>query len=70
LSHFVIKVKSMTTTLADLTEHGIDVATPTSPDGSEDFLKTWISDPDGTRIELVQWPAGHAEGLSEADWPS
>jgi lactoylglutathione lyase len=70
LSHFVIKVESMTATLADLADHGIDVDTPTSPDGSEDFLTTWISDPDGTRIELVQWPAGHAEGLSEADWPS
>jgi lactoylglutathione lyase len=58
LSHFVIKVESMTATLADLADHGIDVDAPTSPDGSDDFLTTWICDPDGTRIELVQCPFG------------
>src|SRR5258708_11803568 len=67
LSHFVIKVESMTATLADLADHGIDVDTPTSPDGSEGFLTTCISDPDGTRIALAQWAAGHAAGLSRAD---
>ncbi|HWD56153.1 MAG TPA: VOC family protein [Acidimicrobiales bacterium] len=70
LSHFVIKIESMTTTVAHLVDHGIDVETPTSPGGPEDFLTTWITDPDGTRIELVQWPAGHVEGVSQADWPS
>jgi hypothetical protein len=25
-------------------------------------------DPDGYRIELVQWPAGHADGITEADF--
>jgi lactoylglutathione lyase len=33
-----------------------------------DFLTTWITDPDGNRIELVQWPAGHPDGLTAADW--
>jgi lactoylglutathione lyase len=28
-----------------------------------------VIDPDGNRIELVQWPAGHADGMSAADWP-
>ena len=27
----------------------------------------WVTDPDGYRIELVQWPEGHADGLSAAD---
>lgn len=36
--------------------------------GSADFPTTWITDPDGNRIELVQWPAGHADGLTAADW--
>jgi lactoylglutathione lyase len=27
------------------------------------------ADPDGYRIELVQWPAGHADGITEADFP-
>jgi lactoylglutathione lyase len=57
----------MPTTLAELAAHGIDAEAPSSPDGSDDFLTTWITDPDGNRIELVQWPAGHADGLSAAD---
>ena len=27
---------------------------------------TWLTDPDGNRIELVQWPAGHADGITAA----
>jgi lactoylglutathione lyase len=68
LSHVVITVDSMPTTLAELAAHGIDAEAPSSPDGSDDFLTAWITDPDGNRIELVQWPAGHADGLSAADW--
>ena len=41
---------------------------PGSPDGSEDFRTTWITDPDGHRIELVQWPPGHPDGITAADW--
>ena len=70
LSHLVIQVESMDVTLAELAARGIDAGTPTSPDGSADFRTSWIVDPDGNRIELVQWPAGHADGLSAADWPS
>ena len=68
LSHFVIKVESMDITLTELAASGIDADAPTSPDGSEDFRTTWIVDPDGNRIELVQWPAGHADGMTAADW--
>ena len=69
LSHFVIKVESLEATMADLAAAGLDVAAPDSPDGTDDFLTTWITDPDGNRIELVQWPAGHADGITAADWP-
>ena len=70
LSHFVIKVESLEATTADLAAAGLDAAAPDSPDGTDDFLTTWITDPDGNRIELVQWPAGHADGITAADWPS
>jgi len=69
LSHFVIKVESMQETIAELAAHGIDAEDPTSPDGSDDFRTSWIVDPDGNRIELVQWPAGHADGITAADSP-
>ena len=70
LSHFVIKVESIEATIAALAAHDIDADAPTSPDGSDDFLTTWIVDPDGNRIELVQWPPGHADGITTADWSS
>lgn len=53
LNHFVIQ---------------IDAEPPNSPDGSDDFWTSWLTDPDGYRIELVQWPAGHPDGLTEADF--
>jgi lactoylglutathione lyase len=68
LSHFVIKVESMDATISQLEARGIHADDPSSPDGSEDFQTTVVVDPDGNRIELVQWPAGHADGLSAADW--
>jgi lactoylglutathione lyase len=68
-SYFVIKVESMDATLTELAAQGIDADAPESPDGSDDFLTTRISDPDGHRIELVQWPAGHPDGITAADWP-
>ena len=69
LNHFVIKVECLKPTMADLAAAGIDVEAPDSPSGTDDFLTTWITDPDGNRIELVQWPAGHADGITAADWP-
>jgi|SRR5215210_3033949 len=68
LSHLVIQVESLDATVTRLAAAGIEADDPVSPDGSDDFRTTWITDPDGRRIELVQWPAGHADGLTAADW--
>jgi lactoylglutathione lyase len=35
------------------------------PDGPR---TSWLADPDGYRIELVQWPPGHPDGISAADF--
>ena len=69
LNHLVIQVGSMEAVIARLTEQGIPAEEPQSPDGSDDFATTFITDPDGNRIELVQWPAGHPDGITAADWP-
>jgi hypothetical protein len=53
---------------ADAVAADVDAEAPTSPDGSADFRTAWIVDPDGNRIELVQWPAGHADGITAADF--
>ena len=66
-SHFVVHVEAMAEAVAALRARGIDVESPTPPDESDDFLTTWIVDPDGNRIELVQWPRGHADGMTAAD---
>jgi lactoylglutathione lyase len=55
-------------TVARLAGLGIEAEESSSPTGSEDFWTTWLTDPDGYRIELVQWPAGHSEGLTSADF--
>jgi lactoylglutathione lyase len=70
LSHFVIQVESMDGVLAQLAAEGIvPDQPPASPDGSDEFQTAWITDPDGNRIELVQWPPGHPDGMTTADWP-
>lgn len=68
LNHFVIQVESMESAVARLAGQGIDAEPPSSPDGSADFLTAWVTDPDGNRIELVQWPPGHPDGITAADW--
>jgi lactoylglutathione lyase len=68
LSHLVVQVERMDDAVARLAAAGIVAEDPVSPDGSADFRTSWIADPDGRRIELVQWPAGHADGISAADW--
>jgi lactoylglutathione lyase len=69
INHLVIQVESLDATLADLAEHGIAAEPPGSPPGADQPRTSWITDPDGYRIELVQWPAGHADGMSEGDFP-
>jgi lactoylglutathione lyase len=66
-NHLVIKVEAMRDSVDHLATRGIETEAPMSPDGSEYFWTAWLTDPDGYRIELVQWPAGHPDGLTRAD---
>jgi lactoylglutathione lyase len=69
INHLVIQVESLDATLADLAVKGI-AAGPAADPGHPDAPRTsWITDPDGYRIELAQWPTGHADGITEADFP-
>ncbi len=67
ISHIVIQVESMSETVAELANRDIRVEPPQSPNGTNDFWTAWVTDPDGYRIELVQWPAGHPDGMTGAD---
>lgn len=66
-NHVVVQVASMTETIARLSGRGVESEPPTSPDGSAEFLTAWLTDPAGYRIELVQWPPGHPDGMTAAD---
>jgi catechol 2,3-dioxygenase-like lactoylglutathione lyase family enzyme len=68
LNHLVIQVEAMHETVARLAALGVEAEQPSSPSGSEDFWTTWLTDPDGYRIELVQWPPGHSAGMTSADF--
>ena len=68
ISHLVIQVESLEVTLADLAGRGIAAEPPGLPAGEAGPRTSWITDPDGYRIELVQWPADHADGITEADF--
>jgi lactoylglutathione lyase len=66
-SHFAVHVESIEATLARLTAAGIRSTGTGSP--APDTYTTTVTDPDGRTIELVQWPPGHPEGMTAADWP-
>jgi lactoylglutathione lyase len=70
LSHLVIQVESLDDVLAGIPDVDADIQTHGSPDDSSEFRTAWIVDPDGNRIELVQWPPGHPDGITAADWPA
>jgi len=68
LNHLVIQVEDVHATVLHLRERGVQAEEPGSPDGSADFWTAWVSDPDGYRVEIVQWPAGHPDGMTRADF--
>ena len=57
----------MHATVAHLAAQGVKAEGHGSPDGSADFWTAWVTDPDGYRIELVQWPEGHPDGMTWSD---
>jgi lactoylglutathione lyase len=69
-SHLAVQVDDLAATLADLTRKGIDVDGPHRPGGEAGPTTAFVHDPDGYRIELVQWPPGHPDGITRADFPS
>jgi lactoylglutathione lyase len=68
LSHLVIAVDDVHAMVSRLEAAGVEVGAPSSPDGSDDFWTAWTADPDGYRIELVQWPNAHPAGMTTADF--
>ncbi|MFE9118190.1 VOC family protein [Streptomyces sp. NPDC007172] len=66
--HLAIQVEALATALETLTEAGLEPGPMQYPGGPHGPKTSWLRDPDGYRIELVEWPSGHADGITEADF--
>jgi lactoylglutathione lyase len=67
-SHIVVQVDSLASTIEELAQAGLKPGPPERPAGPDGPRTSWITDPDGYRIELVEWPPGHADGITAADF--
>jgi lactoylglutathione lyase len=67
--HLVIQVDDLDTTMAAIAREGLRPGAPELPGGPDGPRTAWLADPDGYRIELVEWPAGHPYGLTADDFP-
>jgi lactoylglutathione lyase len=58
--HFAIEVETLDTTIARLAEAGLEPGPVELPGGPDGPKTAWLTDPDGYRVELVEWPPGGA----------
>ncbi|MEZ4238195.1 MAG: VOC family protein [Myxococcota bacterium] len=66
--HLVVQVEQLDPLLAALRAAGIAHEVPARPGGPDGPYTAFLTDPDGWRLELVQWPDGHGDGMTEADF--
>jgi lactoylglutathione lyase len=66
--HLAIQVDMLATTLETLAEAGLEPEPVQYPGGPHGPKTSWLTDPDGYRIELVEWPSGHPDGITAADF--
>jgi lactoylglutathione lyase len=66
--HLAIQVDTLTTILETLAEAGLEPEPVQYPGGPHGPKTSWLTDPDGYRIELVEWPSGHPDGITAADF--
>jgi lactoylglutathione lyase len=68
-SHLGIQVDNLAAAVAALTRAGAEPGPVERPGGPGGPQTSWVADPDGYRIELVQWPPGHPpDGIPVADF--
>jgi lactoylglutathione lyase len=66
--HLAIQVDTLATVLETLAEAGLEPEPVQYPGGPDGPKTSWLTDPDGYRIELVEWPCGHPDGITAADF--
>lgn len=66
--HLAIQMDELAGTIETLTAAGLEPGPLQLPGGPDGPKTSWLTDPDGYRIELVEWPADHPDGITEADF--
>ncbi|SDT31274.1 VOC family protein [Microlunatus soli] len=66
--HLAIEVDDLVRTRARLVAGGLKPTPIGHPGGPDGPTTCFVTDPDGYRIELVQWPDGSKGGMTEADF--
>lgn len=67
-SHIVVQVDDLAATLAGLDAKGVAHLGIERPGGEMGAAVCNLRDPDGYRIELVQWPPGHPDDMTSVDF--
>ena len=67
-SHLAVQVDDLSGMIEAVTKAGLIAGQVERPGGLDGPQTSWLRDPDGYRIELVQWPSGHAYGITAADF--
>ena len=67
-SHIAVKVDSLASTLSRLAEEGVSFDEPQLHGGDAGTKTSFLHDPNGYRIELVEWPPGHPDEMTRADF--
>jgi lactoylglutathione lyase len=68
VDHLAVQVDGLAGTLEALAGAGLAPGPVLGPGGPAGPKTSWLTDPDGYRIELVEWPAGHSDGMTAADF--
>ncbi|GAA3516692.1 VOC family protein [Actinocatenispora rupis] len=68
IDHLAIQADTLATTLVRLTDAGLAPGPVEYPGGPDGPRTSWLTDPDGYRIELVEWPPDSPDGIT-ANFP-
>lgn len=68
LDHLAVQVDDLEATRAAPSSAGLDIGPAETPGGPDGPRTAWVVDPDGYRLELVEWPAGHPRGVTRTDF--
>ncbi|MDZ5619678.1 VOC family protein [Nocardioides sp. HM23] len=66
--HLAVQADDLDATRERLLARGLRPSDVELPGGLDGPRTAWLVDPDGYRIELVQWPPGHPVGMTRADF--